>query len=98
LHLQVHNTRRSPTNWLHHEFDLGLVEGQLPSPRAPRRTLGGGRTGGVLRARACAGWRAFARRWPNSPVKPWIVREAGSGTRETLDRALRHHPAAEGPA
>ncbi len=42
--------------------------------------------------------RAGARSVDELAGQPWILRERGSGTRETFDRALRHHPGRGGAA
>jgi DNA-binding transcriptional LysR family regulator len=89
--LQVHNTATIASMLLRHEIDLGLVEGQVVDAEletshwvddelvvfcAPMHPLAG-------RARV---------RFEEIAHQPWILRERGSGTRETLDQALRHWP------
>mgnify|MGYP000858802414 FL=1 len=93
LQLQVHNTRTIIDQVARHELDLGLIEGTCRHPElivepwvadelvvfcAPDHPLAG--KGRATLAELIG--------------QPWIVREAGSGTRETLDQALRHHHAA----
>ncbi|MDX9886900.1 LysR family transcriptional regulator [Thauera sp.] len=91
VRLQVHNTATIAGMLLHHEIDLGLVEGQVVDPElevetwvedeivvfcAPGHPLAG------------RGSVAFAEIADQS----WILRERGSGTRATFDAALRHWP------
>lgn len=88
--LQVHNTATIVAAVAAYEIDVGLIEGDCRHPDlvvepwvedelavfcAPTHRLAG-------RARASLAELA---------AESWIVREAGSGTRETLDRALRAH-------
>ncbi|MBK7954844.1 MAG: LysR family transcriptional regulator [Candidatus Accumulibacter sp.] len=93
LQLQVHNTRTIIDQLARHELDLGLVEGSCRHPElvveawvadelvvfcAPGHPLAG--QGSATLAELAE--------------QSWILREAGSGTRETLDQALRHHHSA----
>jgi DNA-binding transcriptional LysR family regulator len=55
--------------------------------------VGRRRTGSLLRASASAGAAGQAT-LAELAEQSWIVREPGSGTRETLDQALRHHHSA----
>jgi len=88
--LQVHNTETIIEQVARYELDLGLIEGNCRHPDllvepwiedelvvfcAPTHRLA---------AAGCATLAELA-------DEHWIVREAGSGTRETLDLALRHH-------
>jgi DNA-binding transcriptional LysR family regulator len=88
--LQVHNTEKIIEQLAHYELDLGLIEGSCRHPDlvaepwvedelvvfcAPTHILAG--KGSATLAELSAEY--------------WIVREPGSGTRETLDQALRHH-------
>ncbi len=92
LHLTVHNTTTIIDQLARHALDLGLIEGSCRHPElvvepwvadelvvfcAPGHALAG---------QASATLAELAE-------QPWIVREPGSGTRETLDQALRHHHA-----
>jgi DNA-binding transcriptional LysR family regulator len=89
LQLKVHNTTTIIDHLARHELDLGLIEGSCRHPElvtepwvadelvvfcAPGHRLAG------------AGRATLAELAEES----WIVREPGSGTRETLDQALRH--------
>ena len=88
--LQVHNTATIIDQVVRYELDLGLIEGQCRHPDlvaepwvedelvvfcAPAHRL------------AAQGSATLA----ELADEPWIVREQGSGTRETLDQALRQH-------
>ncbi len=88
--LQVHNTATIVDQVARYELDLGLIEGNCRHPDlvvepwvedelvvfcAPTHRL------------AIKGSATLA----ELAGELWIVREPGSGTRETLDQALRHH-------
>jgi DNA-binding transcriptional LysR family regulator len=88
--LQVHNTATIIDQVARYELDLGLIEGNCRHPdlvvepwvedelvvfSAPTHRL------------AIKGSASLA----ELTGELWIVREPGSGTRETLDQALRHH-------
>lgn len=92
VQLQVHNTRTIVQQIANHELDIGLIEGDCHHPDIEVET-----------------WIAdelvvFSA--PNHPLakqrkvsmeqllqEPWILREKGSGTRETFDRAFHNHHA-----
>lgn len=92
IQLQVHNTRTIVHQIANHELDLGLIEGDCHHPDIEVET-----------------WIAdelvvFSA--PDHPLakqrkvsmeqllqEPWILREKGSGTRETFDRAFHNHHA-----
>ncbi len=93
LQLQVHNTRTIIDQLARHELDLGLVEGSCRHPEL------------VVEAWVADELVVFCA--PGHPLagqgsatlaelseQSWILREAGSGTRETFDQALRHHHSA----
>jgi DNA-binding transcriptional LysR family regulator len=88
--LQVHNTATIIDRVARYELDLGLIEGtcrhrdlvvepwiedELVVFCSPKHPLA--KRGSATLARLAK--------------EHWIVREPGSGTRETLDQALRHH-------
>lgn len=88
--LQVHNTATIIEQVARYELDLGLIEGNCRHPElvvepwvedelvvfcAPTHRM------------AIKGSATLA----ELAGELWIVREPGSGTRETLDQALRHH-------
>ena len=90
VQLQVHNTATIVDQVARYELDLGLIEGTCRHPDlvvepwvedelvvfcAPGHALAG--KASVTLAELTA--------------ESWIVRETGSGTRETLDQALRQH-------
>ena len=87
--LTVHNTATIVAQVVHYEIDLGLIEGRADDPDvevepwvedelvpfcAPTHPLAGRQT--VTLDELAGQW--------------WILRERGSGTRETLEQALRH--------
>ena len=92
VQLQVHNTSAIVQKIANHELDIGLIEGDCHHPDIEVET-----------------WIAdelvvFAS--PDHPLtgqrrismerllqEAWILREKGSGTRETFDRAFRNHHA-----
>lgn len=89
VQLQVHNTVTVIEQVADHEIDIGLIEGVCRHPDvecepwvedelvvfcAPQHPLTGQ---GPIGLAALEG-------------QPWILREVGSGTRETLEQALRH--------
>ena len=89
VRLRVHNTERVIEQVLSHDIDLGLIEGVCRHPDivvepwvedelvvfcAPDHPLA----------------RVSAPTFERLAAEPWILREPGSGTRETLHQALRH--------
>ncbi|MEX0730210.1 MAG: LysR family transcriptional regulator [Aquisalimonadaceae bacterium] len=91
IRLHVHNTAAIVDQVAHYTLDLGLIEGDCQHPDvevhpwiedelvvfcAPDHPL------------AVSGSSTVAR----LAREPWILREQGSGTRRTLDHALRHLP------
>jgi len=90
LHLTVHNTATIIDQLAHHALDLGLIEGSCRHPDLVVEPW----VADELVVFAAPAHR-LARRDAVSVAElrgePWIVRELGSGTRETLDQALRHH-------
>jgi len=89
VRLSVHNSATIVQQLTHYELDLGLIEGSCRHPDlvvepwvedelvvfcAPTHPLAHGRPVSMLEL---AG-------------QDWILREQGSGTRETFDQALRH--------
>ena len=94
IRLQVHNTATIVHQVAHHELDLGLIEGDCQHPEievqswvedelvvfcAPDYPL--------------AEQDAASLELDELAAQPWILREHGSGTRETFDHAMRHHHA-----
>lgn len=92
IQLQVHNTKTIVQQIANHELDLGLIEGdcnhadievqpwiadELAIFSAPNHPLAKQKNISI-----------------NALIKePWILREKGSGTRETFDRAFQNHHA-----
>lgn len=90
IQLQVHNTSMIVQQIVNHELDLGLIEGDTHHPdievqpwiadelvvfSAPDHPLA--QAGNISMEQLLQ--------------QPWILREKGSGTRETFDRALRNN-------
>jgi DNA-binding transcriptional LysR family regulator len=91
VQLQVHNTATVAARLLHYEIDLGLIEGEVHDPDLESQVWIEDELvvfcapGHALAGRAAVTLAELA-------VQPWILRESGSGTRETFDRAFRHWP------
>ncbi|MFT7414322.1 MAG: DNA-binding transcriptional LysR family regulator [Methylophagaceae bacterium] len=92
IHLQVHNTKTIVQQIAKHELDLGLIEGDCNHPD--------------LEVQPWIADELAIFSAPNHPLaklknisisalikEPWILREKGSGTRETFDRAFQNHHA-----
>ncbi len=92
IRLQVHNTKTIVQQIANYELDLGLIEGDCHHPDievqpwiadelvifcAPNHPLAQQKNISVERLLS----------------EPWILREKGSGTRETFDRAFQNHHA-----
>ena len=91
IQLQVHNTRTIVQQILNHELDLGLIEGDTHHPD--------------IEIQPWIADELVVFSAPNHPLinkshvsmeqlldEQWILREKGSGTRATFDRAFhRHH-------
>lgn len=90
IQLQVHNTSTIVQQIVNHELDLGLIEGDTHHPdievqpwiadelvvfSAPDHPLA----------------KASSVSMEQLLQEPWILREKGSGTRETFDRALHNN-------
>ncbi len=91
VQLQVHNTATIASLLLRYEIDLGLIEGQVRDAELDSEPWVEDEL--VV---FCAPDHALAGRGTVAPDEladqPWILREQGSGTRETLNQALRHLP------
>lgn len=89
--LQVHNTESVVGMVSRYEIDLGLVESGVDDPEVEVAEWVGDELSVF-----CAPDHPLARRGEASLAElasePWILRERGSGTRQTLEQALRHHP------
>jgi DNA-binding transcriptional LysR family regulator len=84
--LEVSNTSRIAARMADMDLDLGLIEGECDHPDLQLTTWVGDELA-VFAApeHPLAGKRVGIDRLLE---EPWIVREAGSGTRQTLDRAM----------
>lgn len=84
--LEVSNTSRIAARMADMELDLGLIEGECDHPDLQMTTW----VGDELAVFAAPGHPLAGKRVgiDRVLVEPWIVREAGSGTRQTLDRAM----------
>lgn len=92
IRLQVHNTATIVHQVVHHELDLGLIEGDCHHPDLEVQSWVEDEL--VV---FCSPEYPLVRRGDVSleelAAQPWILREHGSGTRETFDHAMRHHRA-----
>lgn len=92
IQLQVHNTSTIVQQIVNHELDLGLIEGDTHHPD--------------IEVQPWIADELVVFSAPGHPLakvsnisveqllqEPWILREKGSGTRETFDRALRNNHA-----
>jgi DNA-binding transcriptional LysR family regulator len=91
IQLQVHNTKIIIQQIASHEVDLGLIEGDCHHPDIKVEPWIADEL--VV---FCAPNHPLAKRKSLDPEdllnEPWILREKGSGTRDTFDRAfLLHH-------
>jgi DNA-binding transcriptional LysR family regulator len=89
IELQVHNTSTIVQQIVQHELDLGLIEGDAQHPDIEVRPWVADEL--VV---FCAPSHPYAKRsnvtLAELLLEPWILREKGSGTRETFDRAIAH--------
>lgn len=89
VQLQVHNTANIISLVSHYEIDLGLVEGSVHdsevevAPWVEDELVVFCAPSHPLAKRGTATLAELA-------AEPWILRERGSGTRDTLEQALRH--------
>jgi len=92
IQLQVHNTSTIVHQIVNHELDIGLIEGDSHHPD--------------IEVQPWIADELVVFSAPDHPLaklgelsieqllaEPWILREKGSGTRETFDRAMRNHHA-----
>lgn len=87
--LEVRNTRTLLDALAAHEVDLGLVEGDCRHPELKVVPW----IDDELAVFCAPGHPLASRRASITRLlsEPWILREAGSGTRATFDHAFRHH-------
>ena len=87
LDVAVGNTREAVQAVLDGAAELGFVEGEVNEPVLGQRVVGSDRLA-VLVPPGHA-WTSRARLRPQDLVSaPWVLREAGSGTRSSLEAAL----------
>ena len=90
VQLQVHNTSTIVQQVAHYALDLGLIEGDCNHPDLEVQPWIADEL-----AMFCAPGHPLAgkKRVPLEQLlaEPWILREKGSGTRETFDRAMHNH-------
>ena len=89
LRLEVRNTATLLDALAAHEVDLGLIEGDCRHPELQVEPWIDDEL-----AVFCAPGHPLAGRKASLArllEEPWILRETGSGTRETFDHAFRHH-------
>jgi len=87
--LRVHNTASVIEQIAAHEIDLGMIEGVCRHPEVEVEPW----VGDELVVFCAPGHPLAARKHVDIEtlaIQPWILREQGSGTRETLEQALRH--------
>jgi DNA-binding transcriptional LysR family regulator len=92
IQLQVHNTRTIVQQIANHELDLGLIEGDCHHPDIEVQTW----IADELVVFSAPGHPLAKQRKVSMEQllqEPWILREKGSGTRETFDRAFHNHHA-----
>ena len=89
LRLEVRNTATLLEALATHEVDLGLVEGDCRHPELEMvHWIDDELAVFCAPGHPLAGRKASLERLLQ---EPWILREAGSGTRETFEHAFRHH-------
>lgn len=90
VRLHVHNTATIVQQVAHYELDLGLIEGECSHPDLKVQ-----RWVGDELVVFCSPNFHLAKHTSVSTeelaMQPWIMREHGSATRETLEHAMRHH-------
>ncbi|MCB1910190.1 MAG: LysR family transcriptional regulator [Rhodocyclaceae bacterium] len=87
--LEVHNTARIVEQLQRFELDLGLIEGQCRAPElAVERWIADELVVFCAPSHRLAGRGDVA--IEELADEAWILRERGSGTRETFDHAIRH--------
>ncbi len=92
IQLQVHNTKTIVQQIANYELDLGMIEGDCHHPDIEVQPWIADEL-----AIFCAPDHTLAQQKNISQARlleePWILREKGSGTRETFDRAFQNHHA-----
>ena len=88
LHVEIGNTRQVETAVVEGAADLGLVEGPTPHPALWREKLDEDRLV-LVKAPGQPPLAEFAPGRPDLGAVPWVLREAGSGTRAILEDLAR---------
>ena len=96
IQLQVHNTSTIVQQIANHELDLGLIEGDCHHPDIEVQPWIADEL--VVFSAPDHPLAKLGSTTPNMTIErllqePWILREKGSGTRETFDRAFHNHHA-----
>ncbi|ANQ84449.1 LysR family transcriptional regulator [Azoarcus olearius] len=89
VHLLVENTESVVAKVARYEIDFGLVEGRVDDPDVEVAEWVGDELSVFCAPTHPLAQRGKAR-WEELAGEPWILRERGSGTRQTLEQALRH--------
>ena len=88
LDVAIGNTREAAEAVLSGAAELGLVEGEIGQPALEQTVVGSDRLAVLVTPdHPWAGVRRLAAE--TLATQPWVLREAGSGTRSTLEAALR---------
>lgn len=91
IRLQVHNTAAIVQRVAHHELDLGLIEGDCQHPEIEVQSWVEDELVVFCAPDYPLGKQGYGSQ-EELAAQPWILREHGSGTRETFEHAMRHHP------
>ncbi len=92
IQLQVHNTSTIVQQIANHELDLGLIEGDCHHPDIEVQPWIADEL--VVFSAPNHPFASFSKlKMEQLLQEPWILREKGSGTRETFDRAFHNHHA-----
>lgn len=88
LDVAIGNTREAAEAVLHGAAEIGLVEGAVDAPALSQATVGSDRL--AVLVRPDHPWATRSRLAADDlAATPWVLREAGSGTRSTLEAAIR---------
>jgi DNA-binding transcriptional LysR family regulator len=88
LDVQIGNTRQAAAAVLGGEAEIGLVEGTVDEPALEQTRIGSDRLAVVVAPDHL--WASLRRLSATDLASsPWVLREAGSGTRSTLEEAVR---------
>ncbi|KQW79838.1 LysR family transcriptional regulator [Brevundimonas sp. Root1279] len=88
LQVEIGNTREAADAVLNGVAEIGLVEGDVDAPALVQTRIGSDRLAVIVAPdHPWADRRALAAK--DLPSSPWVMREVGSGTRSTLEEAVR---------